>query len=80
MAREQKEAAHDDVRMSTWCDDDTEQRAVLSEGRELLSVCGHLHFAYGTGTVVLRRKAGRDGGRGMFTVQQQIPKQCSLCS
>ena len=30
LAREQKEAAHDDVRMSTWCDDDTEQRAESS--------------------------------------------------
>jgi len=54
LAREQKQAAHDDVRMSTWCDNDTEHRAVLSEGREVLSVCGHLHSAYGTGTVVLR--------------------------
>ena len=40
-----------------------EQRAVLSEGRELLSVCGHLHSAYGTGTVVL--KEGGRGRRGM---------------
>ena len=39
-----------------------EQRAVLSEGRELLSVCGHPHSAYGTGTVVLR-EGGREGGR-----------------
>ena len=36
--------------------------AVLSEGRELLSVCGHLHSAYGTGIVVLR-EGGREGGR-----------------
>ena len=37
--------------MITHDDDST---AVLSEGRELLSVCGHLHSAYGTGIVVLR--------------------------
>ena len=52
--------------MSTWCDDDTEQRAVLSEGRELLSVCEHIHSAYGTGTVVVReggKERGKEGGR-----------------
>ena len=36
-----------------------EQRAALSEGRELLSVCGHPHSVYGTGIVVLR-----EGGEG----------------
>ena len=44
------------------CDDGTEQRSVLNEGRELLSVCGHLHSAYGTGIVVLR-EGGREGGK-----------------
>ena len=40
--------------------------AVLSEGRELLSVCGHLHSAYGTGIVVLR-----EGGRKRRTLHME---------
>ena len=76
MAREWKEAAHDDVRMSTWCDDDTEQRAVLSEGRELLSVCGHLHSAYGTCTVVLKEGGGNGGGEERW----EVVSEALLCA
>ena len=57
LAREQKEAAHDDVRISSWCDDDTE---VLSERRELLSIRKR------------GREGGREGERESEREVQQL--------